>query len=228
MTRGLSRGRLLAAGLAIVLVLAGVLIAVLGSGPGKLSLAGGAGAGSARNEIPVAAGYLDMPASEVRRELRAGRSLAEIASSNGRSASGLIERLLARLAATLNAEAPSATAAERRARLAQMRARVSAIVNRHGAPVVISRANLLTAAAYLDLRPGALHRELASGRTLAQIANATPGRSSAAMVAALVAARAAALRAAAASGRLSSSREARLLATLQRRIAALVNRVPLG
>jgi hypothetical protein len=178
--------------------------------------------------VPLAAGYLGVPASKLRREIRSGRSLAELAARTpGHSASELINRLVAARAAALTASA-KLTPEQRRKRLALLRTRMTAVVNRHGARLSIGDANLLAAAHYLGLHPVALQTELQRGRTLAQVANATPGHSAAGLIAALVAIRRAALKGAVAAGRISPQQEAQLLATLQARLTAIVNRVPVS
>src|SRR5207245_9230585 len=61
------------------------------------------------------------------------------------------------------------------------------------------------AASYLGLSPARLRADLAAGMTLAQIADATPGKSTRGLIDALIASRRARLAAAVASGRLSAA-----------------------
>lgn len=81
-------------------------------------------------------------------------------------------------------------------------------------------------AGYLGVSKVQLDRELASGRTLAQIADATSGRSAKGLIDALVAKRAVRIRTAAAANKTSRARVARKLARLRRRISAAVHRTP--
>jgi hypothetical protein len=159
--------------------------------------------------LAAAAGYLGVTNAELRSELRSGRSLAQIAAATpGKSRAALIEAMLAagrsRLAAAL-AELPT---------------RVGSLVDRvpgtgsHAAPPALR---------YLGIKPRALRQELRSGRTLGQIADATPGRSAAGLIEALVAARTARLQAAVAAGKLTPAQESRRLAHLRRRVTAAVN-----
>ncbi len=96
---------------------------------------------------------------------------------------------------------------------------------RAGARATVARAHardLATAASYLGVSSDQLAQELRSGKTLAELAAATPGKSRAAMVAALVAA---AQRApAAGSARLDAERLARREKRVQRRVTRLVQR----
>jgi hypothetical protein len=72
--------------------------------------------------------------------------------------------------------------------------------------------------------PARLHSQLRSGQTLAQIADATAGKSSAGLVDALVAAKRSKLAGATAAGRLTRARQAKRLAGLDKRMRALAQR----
>ncbi len=56
-------------------------------------------------EVPVAAHYLGLSRSQIRAELRSGKSLAQIAAASGKSSAGLIEAMVAARKARLAAEA---------------------------------------------------------------------------------------------------------------------------
>jgi hypothetical protein len=135
---------------------------------------------------------------------------------------------LAAVSATGQTNPRRASSAERRARRARAQVR-----------------DLATAAAYLGLSKTALASELQSGKTLAQIANATAGKSSNGLIEALEAARKARLTAAAArlpkrvesevnraggpgageaGARHRQARQAKRLANLRKRITKLVQR----
>jgi hypothetical protein len=94
----------------------------------------------------------------------------------------------------------------------------SAGANRHHAPGVLLRA----AAQYLQLDRAALAKDLRSGQTLAQVANAQ-GKSVSGLQAAMVAAVKAKLDAAVAAGRITSTREQQVLARVQKVVDRLVN-----
>ena len=138
--------------------------------------------------VQAASGYLDMPAQELRRRLRAGETLGEIAASTGgASRAGLIEAVYA--ARSQQIKARHLAPAEERAELRALRRALVLQVDR-----ARRRARLISAAAdYLGLSEAELRAKLASGRTLAQIAAATPGHSRAGLIDAIVTPRRAAL-----------------------------------
>jgi len=82
---------------------------------------------------------------------------------------------------------------------------------------------LSAAAVYLGLSESALFQQLRSGKTLAQIANATSGKSAAGLVDALVSAARSQIASAVKAGRLTQAMADRITAHLQSRISALVN-----
>jgi hypothetical protein len=226
--RQLPRPRLIAAVLAVVLVIAGVLVALFsGSERGKLDSSPAAQVAAARRQVTVAARYLGIPTPKLRRELLSGRSLAEVAEATGHSAESLVQALLAERMARLK-DSQTLTPAQQQRLLADERRRLERTVSRRGPLVVISAGNLHTAAGYLGLSTTAVRGQLRRGLTLAHLASATPGRSSAGLVAALLAARQADLRSEAAAGIITDAQEARRLASLRTRITSIVNRPPLG
>lgn len=83
---------------------------------------------------------------------------------------------------------------------------------------------LAVAARYLGVSRARLDDELAARRTLAQIADATSGRSAAGLTEAIYDAQAAWIDAVAAGGKLSGTARARRLSRLHRRVVALVDR----
>jgi len=86
------------------------------------------------------------------------------------------------------------------------------------------RGDLAIAASYLGTSRARLRSELRSGRTLAQIAFATTGKSVAGLVGAIVAERTARIEAALAEHRLDSAKERARLKSLPRRVAVEVER----
>ncbi|HEX3434621.1 MAG TPA: hypothetical protein VHT25_11220 [Solirubrobacteraceae bacterium] len=181
-------------------------------------------------DLAAAAGYLGISPAQLAGELAEGKSLAQIAdATSGKSAAGLTEALVAARKARL------ATVA------AKLPTRIAAEVNRAGGPIAGPRharssaariAALFAtpsrvgsvAASYLGLSASQLKAELGSAKTLAQVADATPGKSQAGLTAALLQARGARLARAAAAGRLSPARRAKRQARLPKRIDALVQR----
>ena len=79
------------------------------------------------------------------------------------------------------------------------------------------------AATYLGLSQADLQTALQSGKTLAQVANATSGKSAAGLIDALVAAEQAELQAAVTAGRLTQAQAEQLGTTVKTRFTNLVN-----
>jgi hypothetical protein len=84
--------------------------------------------------------------------------------------------------------------------------------------------DLKAAVAYLGVSPAKLLQELRSGRTLAQVADSTPGRSAAGLVDQIVATRKAALAAAVRAGGLRPAQESAALASLRGRVRIRIAR----
>jgi len=231
MTRGVRQKVIAAAGVA-VLVAGGALAAVSATGQGNHVKRGAhhRAAGRARSrDLATAATYLGLSPAELSRQLRGGETLAQIAASagSGRSVQGLTEALEAAKRAKLSKL------------VANLPKRVSAEVQRPGGPGggprVSARARLHAlfthrrrlgdaVAAYLSATPAQLERELASGKTLAQLAAATPGKSAAGLIAALVAAAQRAPAAVAAQAHRSAAQRASHETRLQRRVTRLTQR----
>ncbi len=181
-----------------------------------------------RSSVRSAAVYLGVSPAEIRRELRSGQTLAQIAASTpGKSAEGIVQALLRRRTAALTAALASGriTSAQERAQLAALHARAAAEVNReHGAGAVAGAAHV--AASYLGRPVKQLRKEVAEGRSLAEIANSTPGRSAAGLTAKIIAADRARIAAEAHAGKLTPAAERVLLASLPKRAALRVNAAP--
>ncbi len=186
-----------------------------------------------RSTLAVASAYLGVSKTQLRKDLRKGRTLAQVAKeTSGKSETGLIETLVA------------ARKARSVANTAQLEKRVRARVNRvgglgslglgAGGPKAASarrhgdfaaRSYLgLPAAKYLGLTAAQLQSDLQSGRTLAQVAKETSGKSEAGLIEALVAARKERLAAAVTAGVFSQAQASAREAALTKQITALVNR----
>ena len=76
---------------------------------------------------------------------------------------------------------------------------------------------------YLGLQPSQIKAHLAAGQTLAQVANATPGKSASGLVAAVVASLKTKLDAAVAAGKLSATTESAILTRFNTKVTALVD-----
>jgi len=193
------------------------LIALLGGGTlAAVTAARTSGGHTRHGRLAPDAAYLGLSEAQLQSQLSSGRSLAQIAeATSGKSKAGLIEAVVAARKAHLSELA------------AGLKERVTAQVERAGGPgAPASPAN--TAARYLGLSGAQLRARLRSGMTLARIADATPGRSQAGLIEALLARRRQALAAKVAAGKLTSAQEHRRLAHLTSRVSAMVNRVHLA
>jgi hypothetical protein len=204
----------------------GVLLALLAGGAAVALGATGAGsprpagqvtpARSAKRAVrhasilSAAAGYLGIPTSQLRQELGSGRSLAQIAdATSGRSASGLVAALLA-------------------SRRTQLAAHVATLVDRPGGARGAARSGhrsaRAAALAYLGLSRQQLGNRLRAGSSLAQIADAIPGKSSAGLIDAVVSEASKRLEGAVAGSHLKKGDAAARLARIRERVSALVER----
>jgi hypothetical protein len=180
--------------------------------------------------IAAAASYLGLTPAQLRADLETGKTLAQVADATpGKSADGLVAALTAAAKAKLDALVARGklTAAQETALLDRLGKRIDALVHR---PHVAARAAkslyeaaVRVAAGYLGLTPARLRADLKSGKTLAQIADATPGKSADGLVAALTVAVKAKLDAAVAAGKLTAAQESALLAGASAAIAAAVH-----
>jgi hypothetical protein len=222
----------LAARAAVVVVLAGGAVAAVtatGQGPSYTRAAARHNAnGLARPGLAPTAGYLGVTVSQLEGDLASGKTLAEVANAtNGKSAAGLIEALVAARKQKLTTAAASLTK------------RVTAAVNRRGGPgsprnggarrpgwrrLFAAPTRLgFVAASYLGMPAAQVQNDLRSGETLAQVAQARSGRSEAGLIEALVVTRRARLAAAVASGNLPAARASVIRSKLSRRVTRLVN-----
>jgi hypothetical protein len=132
------------------------------------------------DDLAAAADYLGTTTQDLLTQLQSGKTLAQIAdATSGKSSSGLIDALVA----AEQKEHPDASASD-------IRARETAFVNGTGGPGFRHGPGdaLAAAATYLGTTTQDLLTQLQSGKTLAQIADATSGKSSSGLIDALVAA----------------------------------------
>jgi hypothetical protein len=183
-------------------------------------------AGIRHRDLPAVASYLGLSPAQLEAELRSGRSLAQIAESTpGKSVAGLIDALIAH-----KRERLSKLAATLPRRVRAEVDRQGGLAGRHGArraggPRGLAHRGLgAAAAAYLGISVHQLRTQLRAGRTLAQIAGATPGRSPAGLIDALTAAKKRRIAARAAAGRLTSSQADRANGRAEKLITKIVNR----
>jgi hypothetical protein len=191
-----------------------------------------------RHDLAAAAAYLGLSTQQLSAELGSSESLAQVASTrSGKSEQGLVDAIVAarraRLAKTSanlpkrirvevnrSGNATSRRAAARRAAAAHRKRTAPSVLGRFTA----TRHLGATAAHYLGVAPARLRAQLRSGKTLAQIAGATPGKSSAGLLDALVAAKTARLSLALPADAASRARLARKATRVRRRTQALLER----
>jgi hypothetical protein len=197
-----SRKQKLLMGIAVLAVLAGgTMAAVTAARPTPHPHPGA---------LASAAGYLGVSTPQLKSELQSGKSLAQVASATGgKSKAGLVDRLVASEKARLSAA------------LGSVRERVERQVDRTGGQV---RPRAGVVAHYLGLRPVEVQRQRRAGRSLAQIADATSGKSAAGLIEAIVGARKAMLAVRVAAGRITPAQEQARLARLAKHVTAAVNR----
>lgn len=195
------------------------LIIALGGERSSDSQHRGAASGGRGTVVQLAAGYLGLPAAEIRARLRRGESLGQIAASGkGGSRTGLIESLYAGRAAAVRARglSPAAEAAELRTVRRTLIAQVDHTRRRAGL--------LRGAAAYLGLSEAELAGKLAGGHTLAQVAAGTPGRSRAGLLQELLAPRRRAIEHALSEKAVSATAGHRALSRLRSRLERQIER----
>lgn len=172
-------------------------------------------AASADQTVAAAARYLGLSVTQLRAELRTGKTLAQIARETaGRSEAGLVEAVL---------DSQRAKLAKAGAALPQ---RVKLQVQVPGGPrpgaVLVGLRRM--ALAYLGVSPEQLRSDLRAGKSLGQIAASVPGKSEAGLVSALVAVRKAQLERARSGGVLSPAVADARLARAQKTIEGYVRR----
>jgi len=216
--------RVAAAGLAVALVV-GVGAALAAGISHSASRRDGDGA-----FISTIATYLSLSPQQLRADLAAGQTLAQIASAQGKSVSGLEQTIESAVKSRLDqaVTAGKISAQQEQLILTRLPSRLDRLVN-VAHPGAFLRQGLWrrkvfrASAAYLGLTAEQLKTELKSGRTLAQIASAQ-GKTAAGLEQAIETAVKAKLDKAVAAGRISADREQKILERLSSRLDLLVNR----
>ena len=208
-----------------------------GPGPGG---GFGHGPGGGGDDLAAAATYLGTTPASLLTQLQGGKTLAQVAAAtNGKSTSGLVAALVA-------AEKTEIAAAVTAGKLTQAQAdqitptltqRLTDLVNGvhpaggpgpgggfgHGPGG--GGDDLAAAATYLGTTPASLLTQLQGGKTLAQVAAATNGKSTSGLVAALVAAEKTEIAAAVTGGKLTQAQADQITPTLTQRFTDFVNGV---
>lgn len=182
--------------------------------------------------ISAAVAYLQLDKATIVADLKAGQSLAQIATAQGKTADGLVAAVLAPAKLRLDAAVAAGrlTSDQETAFLTKLQTALTTIVNRvpkarvaHVHPVRVAMAAILKPAlTYLQLDFRGLVTQLRSGKTLADVAVAQ-GKTAAGLVDAVVASVKTQLDARVTAGKLTAAQETTFLATLQTNVAKLVN-----
>lgn len=190
------------------------------------------------DHLAAAAAYLGIDQSALLTQLQSGKTLAQVAAGiDGKSAAGLIAALVAEAKSELAADVTAGrlTQAQADAIAATLTDRITARVNNagpgpgmgmgmgHGPGMGGPRHDLEDAASYLGITPAALLTQLEAGKTLAQVADATSGKSAAGLIDALVADETTTIKAAVTAGTLTQAQADELLANLKAHETAEVN-----
>jgi hypothetical protein len=197
---------------ALLAMLAGGATGALGSsGGGGRTKTAHAHSGKRVSLLSVAAGYLGLPEAQIRSELHSGKSLAQIAeASSGHTSGGLIAALVG-------------------SRSAHLSERITTLVSSPGGAKHAAKKSARTSAravalAYLGLSRNEARSRLRAGRSLGEIADATPGRSASGLIDAIVANAAQHSAPKPAAGHLSKSAQTARLARIRKRVSAVVAR----
>jgi hypothetical protein len=177
------------------------------------------------------ADYLGLTESELRAELEAGKSLAQIASAQGKSVEGLKDVIVSDAKTHLDQAVANGklTAVQEETMLAELRAHVDEIVNATGGPrglgvrIGVGPAFGDAAATYLGLTPEELRAQVEGGKTLAQVA-AAQGKSVDGLKAAILAGAKERLDQAVAAGKLTAAQKQTMLDKLREHLDDIVNR----
>jgi hypothetical protein len=181
------------------------------------------------------ASYLGLTQAELKTKLQSGKTLAQVATAQGKTAGGLEDAIVADATSHLDADvaAGDITAAQESSRLSDLKSHVDDIVNStgppnggHGGPGGPggpgSGPDSAAILSYLGLTQAELKTQLQSGKTLAQVAVAQ-GKTAKGLEDAIVADATTHLDAAVAAGKLTAAQETSMLADLRSHVDDMVN-----
>jgi hypothetical protein len=215
----------------IALVLSATALTVgagTGVAVGAKSDAGPPGGGAPPGAVAIAS-YLGITGDQIRADRRSGETLAELATAQGKTVSGLEAAILADAKTHLDAEvaAGTLTATQESSILTDLSSHLDSMVNSTGPPAAgmggpgggpASPA----IAAYLGLTADQVRTQLQVGQTLAEIATAQ-GKTAAGLEAAILADATTHLDAEVAAGTISAAQESSIRTDLSSHLDAMVN-----
>lgn len=185
--------------------------AVVSSLPGDMTLAVSRGPGGA-HFFTTAATYIGITEAQLRTELQAGKSLADVAVAHGKTRDGLIAALVqaATTDITTLVDKPNPFPAGGPGGRGEMR--------------FFGGNELQTAATYLGINESDLRTQLQSGKTLADIAKATTGKTVDGLVQAIVQDETAKIDQAQKDGKITADQATQIKSNLTQRVTDMVNR----
>ena len=217
--------RLVAISAALALVAGGGAAYAAGA-----SHAGAKGAGGRGTIVRAVTSYLGLTPTQLRADLAAGQSLAQIATAQGKSVSGLEQTIESAVKSRLDqaVTAGKITAAQEQKLLTGLQSRLDTLVNkahplagiRHG---LKAHGLLTTVAGYLGVTAEQLKSELMAGKTLAQVAT-EHGKTVAGLEQTITSAVKARLDKAVAAGLISAQTEQQILDRLAAHLDTLVHK----
>lgn len=225
--------KLIAAGTAAALSITGVAAAAPQQrGHGKrVQLSAGQYIGNSKL-LASASTYVGLDRTAIVAQLKAGKSLSEVAVAQGKTEAGLVAALVAPAKLKLDAAVAAGrlTAERETSFLTRLQEKVTKIVQRKVTPKeqrtakirVSAQAILQPALSYLGLDLKALVAQVVSGKTLADVAVAQ-GKTASGLVDAIVASVKTKLDAQVAAGKITAAQEADFLGKLQTSVTAFVN-----
>jgi cyanate lyase len=227
-----------------ILATGAAVLALAGGGSAVAYAAGGSGSSSRAAKasrdlgppghagfLQAVSSYLGLTSAEIRTQREAGKSLAQIATAQGKSVAGLETAIYDAAKADLDkaVAAGRITSAQEETMLTRLKANLDEIVNRTGPPPVRAGRGhhapvVQAAASYLGLTRAELRTQREAGKSLAQIATAQ-GKSVAGLKQAIYDAAKARLDKGVAAGRITSAQQSAILAELNSRLDDIVNSV---
>jgi polyhydroxyalkanoate synthesis regulator phasin len=225
------------AAVAIAASAGGALAAGSGGGTNTTSDGGGPGLvisadrpGTAGPPAAIAS-YLGLTQDELRTQLESGKTLAQIATAQGKSISGLEDVIYADAKTHLDQAVANGklTSDQEQKMLAELKSHLDDIVNSTGPRITVKGAGGgpfgEAAAAYLGLTPAELRAQIEGGKTLAQVA-ADQGKSVDGLEAAILAGAKTELDKAVAAGKITAAQEQQMLDDLKAHLDDIVNGAP--
>ncbi len=218
------------------LVATGAALALVAGGGAAFAASGSSAAAKGGRVVVVVqavTSYLGLTAQQLRADLKSGQTLAQIATAQHKTVSGLEQSISTAVKARLDKAVTAAklTSTQEQTLLNRLQSRLDTLVNTPhplrsalGARAKALRARGIVAAVagYLGVTAQQLKTELTGGKTLAQVAT-EHGKTVAGLEQAITSAVKARLDKAAAAGLITSTREQTILSQLKTHLDAIVN-----